>query len=132
MFYRLAADAVVVLHLAFIVFIVAGGFLTWRWPRLAFIHLPLAVWGVAVQWMGWVCPLTPLENVLRRAAGESGYTEGFVEHYIIPLVYSPGLTHGLQWAMGAVVLLANAVAYVGLVVRRSAERRRRSLHDRAS
>ena len=83
MLYRLAADTLVLLHLAFTVFAVVGGFLAWRWPRVAWIHIPAAVWGALIEFMGWVCPLTPLENHFRRLAGEAGYAGGFLEHYVI-------------------------------------------------
>ena len=108
---RLAADVVVLLHLAFIVFVVGGGFLAWRWPRIAWVHLPCAAWGVVVEWMGWLCPLTPLENVLRRQAGTAGYEGGFIEHYLVPVIYPPGLTPAVQVGLGALVLAVNAVAY---------------------
>ena len=114
---RLAADLVVGAHFAFILFVVVGGFLTWRWPRLAWVHVPVAAWGALVEFAGWICPLTPLENALRRAAGEAGYAGGFIEHYLIPVIYPPGLTRGSQVALGAVVLLLNAAAYGGLVWR---------------
>ena len=111
MFSRIAADALVVLHGLFIVFVVAGGFMVWRWHRLAWAHLPAAGWGAAVELMDWVCPLTPLENALRRRAGDAGYEGGFIEHYLIPLIYPPGLTTGMRIALGLAVLLLNGVAY---------------------
>jgi hypothetical protein len=109
-----AADAVVLLHLAFIAFVLLGALLVLRWPRLAWLHLPAALWGLVVEWTGWICPLTPLENALRHAAGEPGYDVGFVERYIVPLIYPAGLTRDTQLLLGAVVLVVNAVAY-GLV-----------------
>lgn len=114
---RVAADLVVAAHFAFIVFVVVGGFLTWRWPRLAWIHVPVAAWGALIEFAGWICPLTPLENALRRAAGDAGYTGGFIEHYLIPVIYPAGLTRGLQLALGAAVLVLNAAAYGGLLWR---------------
>jgi hypothetical protein len=116
------ADGLVGLHFAFVVFVVAGGFLTWRWPRAAWVHVPVAVWGALIEFKGWICPLTPLENHLRRAAGEAGYAGGFIEHYVIPVVYPTGLTREIQLALGVAVVVINAVAYGGLVWRR---RRRR-------
>ena len=114
---RLAADLVMLLHFAFVVFVVAGGFLAVRRPRLALLHLPCAVWGVAIELGGWVCPLTPLELKLRAAAGQEGYSGGFVEHYITPLVYPAGLTRDAQLVLAALVVAVNVVAYA-LVVRR--------------
>jgi hypothetical protein len=117
MLFRLAADALVVLHLAFIVFVVAGGFLTWRWPRLAWIHVPTAVYGAAIEFVGWICPLTPWEVALRRQAGEAGYEGGFIEHYVLPIIYPGELTPTLRLVLGLAVVAANAVAYAGLVLR---------------
>src|SRR5262245_41948400 len=85
MIYRIAADAVLTLHLAFILFVVLGGWLVLRWPRLALLHLPAAAWGATVEFFHLYCPLTPLENRLRLAAGEQGYSGGFIEHYLVPV-----------------------------------------------
>lgn len=109
--FSLLADAVVVLHLAFIAFIVAGGLLALRWPRLAWLHLPVAAWGVLVHWMGWICPLTPLENWLRARAGAATYQRGFVEQYLVPVLYPASYGPRLSLALGAAVLAANALAY---------------------
>ncbi len=122
MLFRLAADVVVALHFGFIVFVVAGGFLVWRWRRLAWVHLPVAAWGALIEFTGWICPLTPLENALRRRAGEAGYAGGFIEHYVIPIIYPAGLTPRLQIILGIAVLVVIAVGYGVLVARR---RRRR-------
>ncbi|MDV3239414.1 MAG: DUF2784 domain-containing protein [Gammaproteobacteria bacterium] len=105
------ADLVVLLHLAFILFVMLGGLLVLRWRRLMWLHLPVVVWGAAIEFVGWICPLTPLENRLRAAAGEAGYSGGFIEHYLIPLIYPAGLTRELQWLLGALVLLVNAAVY---------------------
>jgi Protein of Unknown function (DUF2784) len=121
--FRILADGVVVLHLAVVAFIVAGGALAWRRPRLAFLHLPFAAWGIAIEVGGWVCPLTPLENWLRRRAGEAGYRGGFVEHYVIPLLY-PELRAWGGIALAALVLTVNALIYVPLLIRRSRRSRR--------
>jgi hypothetical protein len=107
----LAADGVVVLHFAFILFVVAGGLLVLRWPRLAWLHLPVVAWGAGVEFVGWICPLTPLENRLRRAAGEAGYAQGFIEHYLLPLIYPAGLAREIQIALGLFVLGVNALGY---------------------
>jgi hypothetical protein len=118
MWYRLAADAVVGLHFGFILFVIGGGFLTWRRPRLAWVHLPVALWGALIEFAGWICPLTPLENALRRAAGDAGYQGGFIEHYLIPVIYPAGLTPAVQLGLGAAVLAINGVAYAFLLKRR--------------
>lgn len=112
MTYRLLADAVLLLHLAFIVFVVAGGWFLPRWPRLAWLHLPAALWGAAIELCGCVCPLTPLENRLRQMGGAAGYAGGFVEHYLLPLIYPAGLTREWQIALGLGVAALNLAAYV--------------------
>lgn len=114
---RVLADGVLVVHLAFIVFVVAGGLLALRRPRVAWIHLPAALWGAVIELAGWVCPLTPLENRLRRAGGEAGYGGGFVEHYLVPLIYPGGLTRAHQVALGIGVVVVNVIVYA-LVWRR--------------
>lgn len=111
MSYRLLADLVVFLHAAFIGFALLGGFLVFRWPRAAWFHLPAVWWGAAVEWFGWVCPLTPLENELRRAAGMAGYSEGFIERYVVPVVYPAALTRDVQVALGAALIIANVAIY---------------------
>jgi hypothetical protein len=108
----LLADAVMLLHLAFIAFVVAGGLLLGRWPWLAWFHLPAASWGAYAALSGAICPLTPLENYLRAIAGEQGYAGGYIEHYLLPLIYAPGLTRGVQWLLGAGVVVVNATLYV--------------------
>ncbi|HEX7980054.1 MAG TPA: DUF2784 domain-containing protein [Gemmatimonadaceae bacterium] len=123
MFYRWLADAVVVLHTSIVVFVVLGGFLVWRWRRLALLHIPLFIWGVLVEYASWICPLTPLENALRHRAGDAGYAGGFVEHYFIPVLYPAGLTTNIQRVLGTTVLLVNAVAYGGLILRMRRSRR---------
>lgn len=123
----LLADAVVLLHLAFVVFVALGG-LAVRWrPLLAWAHVPAAVWGVAIEWSGAVCPLTPLENRLRACAGGPGYEGDFVERYVVALLYPAGLTRTTQIALGCGVILINAAAY-GWAWRR---RRRAGRGDKA-
>lgn len=109
--YRLAADLVLVVHLAFILFVVFGGLLALRRRWIAWLHLPVAAYGAGIELIGWVCPLTPLENRLRRAAGQSGYEGGFIEHYLVPLIYPTGLTPGLQLTLGLAVVGINATVY---------------------
>lgn len=111
MIYRLLADAVLLVHLAFIVFVVSGGLLLRRWPRLAWLHVPAVLWGVGIELSGAICPLTPLENTLRRLGGEAGYAGGFVENYLLPIVYPPGLTRQWQIALGLGVAALNVAAY---------------------
>jgi hypothetical protein len=111
MAYRLLADAVVGVHVLFLLFVVLGGVLVLRRPRLAWAHLPCAAWGALIEFAGWICPLTPLENWLRRRGGAAGYPGGFIEHYVLPVLYPSGLTRGVQLALGAAVLLINAAVY---------------------
>ena len=109
------ADLVVVLHSLFVLFVVFGGLLVLRWPKLAYVHLPVAAYGVLIEFVGWVCPLTPLEKRLRESAGQQGYEGGFVEHYILPLLYPPGLTRGVQLVLGALVIIINLTIYAVIV-----------------
>jgi|SRR5687768_4356169 len=111
MSYGLMADAVLVLHLAFIVFVLVGGIAVLRWPKLAWIHIPAATWGVLIEFAGWICPLTPLENSLRIRGGEAGYSGGFIDHYVTGIIYPDGLTRTAQFAIGALVLAINGYVY---------------------
>ena len=121
--YQIAADVVVVFHFGFICFVVAGGLLVLRWNKLAWIHIPVATWGALVELMRWTCPLTPLENSLREAAGGQGYSGGFIEHYLIPVIYPAGLTPGIQIVLGVFVIMINTVVYTA-VIRRYARNKR--------
>ena len=123
MAYRLLADATVALHAAFIVFVVAGGLLVSRNARWALLHLPAVAWVAWLEFTGAICPLTPLENALRRRAGEAGYPGGFVEHYVLPLLYPAGLTPGVQAWLGAFVVALNAAIYAVAIARRRRSRR---------
>lgn len=114
---RVLADAVVVFHLAFIVFAFAGGLLVLRWRWVMALHLPAVAWAVLVEVMHWRCPLTPLENYFHRRGGEAGYNESFVEHYIIPMVYPAGLTPAIQVMIGLAVFVVNAAVYTFVIVR---------------
>ena len=118
---RLVADALLVLHLAFIVFVVLGGLLALRWPRAAWMHLPAAAWGAAVELGGFICPLTPLEDHYRRLAGQAGIEGGFIEHYLWPLIYPAGLTRELQVGLGLFVLALNVAIYLWAWRRRRAD-----------
>ena len=112
------ADLIVVFHFAFVAFVVLGGLLVARWPRVAWVHLPAAAWGVWIELAGWICPLTPLENWLRRRAGGEGYTASFVEHYIVPVLYPAALTREMQWLLGGLVLAINGAVYLAVLRRR--------------
>ena len=105
------ANLVVLGHLAFVAFVVLGGLLALRWPRVAWIHLPCAAWGALVEAAGWICPLTPLEQTFRERAGAGTYGTSFLEHYLIPLLYPGALTRGIQIGLGAGVVLLNAAIY---------------------
>jgi len=111
------ADAVVVLHVLFVAFVLFGGLLVLRWPRAAWLHLPAAAWGALVELAGLACPLTPLESWLRVQAGAGAYGGSFVEHHLLPILYPAALTRESQWLLGAGVLALNALVY-GLVLRR--------------
>jgi hypothetical protein len=111
MWFRAAADAVLVLHFIFILFVMLGGVLVLRWPRLAWLHVPAAIWGVLIEFGGWICPLTPLENAMRVRGGEGGYSGGFIDHYVTSLIYPDGLTRTTQIAIGALVFAINACVY---------------------
>lgn len=123
MIYRWLADLTLVVHLVFIGFVVAGGLLVLRWPRLAWLHLPAAGWGVLIEVAGWFCPLTPLENHFRRAAGQAGYAGGFIEHYLTAAIYPAGLTRTVQWGIAAGVVLVNVAVYYVIWRRRRAPNR---------
>ena len=123
--FRLAANAVALLHGAFVLFVVAGGLRVWRWPRRAWLHLPAVAWGALIEFTGWICPLTPLEQHLRQIIGQAGYAGGFMDHYLLALLYPAGLTREGQWALGAGVLALNGAVYGALLWRRTRATRRR-------
>ena len=112
---RYLADAIVVVHLLFVVYTVFGGVLVLRWKNTVYLHIPALLWGVAVEANGWICPLTPLENQLRANAGQAGYTGGFVEHYLLPVLYPVNLTRFDQWSLAVALILVNVVIYVFVV-----------------
>ncbi|WP_122664988.1 DUF2784 domain-containing protein [Pseudomonas viridiflava] len=117
MLYRLGADAVLVIHLLFIVFVLSGGLLVLRWRWVMALHIPAMIWGAVVEFFHLYCPLTPLENALRARAGGEGYDGGFIEHYLIALIYPAGLTPQIQLWLGAVVLLVNTAVYGWVIFR---------------
>ena len=125
--YALLADALLVLHALFILWVVLGAFALIRWPRLVWLHLPAAAWGVWIEWSGRICPLTPWEWRLRELAGQGGAAadahRGFIEHYVTAAIYPDGLTREVQWVLGAAVLIVNLALYAWLLRRRARARR---------
>lgn len=109
--YQFFADSVLVFHFLFIVFVLGGGLLVLRWPRLLWLHLPAVLWAVVVESMGWICPLTPWENELRAMAGGAVYRGSFIEHYLLPILYPAGLTPQIQIGLAGLVLVLNGLVY---------------------
>jgi hypothetical protein len=119
------ANLVVLVHFAFLLFVSIGALAVLRWRWLAWVHVPAALWGVLIEFSGWICPLTPLENLLRRRAGEVGYEGGFIDHYVAGVIYPEGLTRRSQVVLGILVLAFNAGMYALYVMRyRTADDRR--------
>lgn len=123
--YSVMADVLVIAHLAFIVFVMLGGLLLLKWRWLICLHLPAVVWGTLVELQGWLCPLTPLEQHFRALAGETGYSGGFVEHYLMPLIYPAGLTRELQAALALCVVTINVMLYTAIYVKYRRDRQKR-------
>lgn len=123
MIYRALADAILIVHLAFVAFVVFGALAVVRWPRVAWLHVPAGVWGIMIEYGGSICPLTPLEIALRRRGGQVGYAGGFIEHYVTAVVYPEGLTRRTQLMLGSVALGVNLLVYAHIV-----SRRRRQTH----
>jgi hypothetical protein len=115
--YHWLADAVVLIHLVFVIFVVTGGFLVIKWPKFIYAHIPAAIWGAMVEFFGWICPLTPLENWLRRQAGQATYDVSFVERYVVPLIYPSELTRQHQVFLGILVVAISIVAYAIVIYR---------------
>jgi hypothetical protein len=113
----LLADFIVILHFSFILFVIFGGFFVLKWHKLIWLHLPAATWGALIEFAGWICPLTTLENRLRSANG-GGYASGFIEHYLIPVIYPSALTREIQVALGLTVILLNLFVYRKLFLKR--------------
>jgi hypothetical protein len=122
--YQILADLLLVIHFAFILFVVGGGLLALRYRRLVLLHLPALAWGVYVELSGRICPLTPWENRLRQLAGEEGYSGGFIEHYLLPLIYPQDLTRELQVGLGVFLAVINALVYAVLLYRSRLSKRR--------
>jgi hypothetical protein len=128
MLYLVAADFVLVAHLLFIGFVVGGAFLAWRWPRLIWVQLPAMVYGALVELVGFACPLTALQNYLLRRGGQAGYRGGFISHYLIQVIYPPGLTRTTQVALGLVVVVVALIGYGGYLHRHRPVRGWRASH----
>jgi hypothetical protein len=111
MIYRALADFVLLLHMAFVLFAALGGFLVFKWRRVAWFHIPAALWAALIEFAGWVCPLTPLENWLRRRGGQAGYKTGFIEHYLLSLIYPEPFPRGLHILLGFLILGGNLAIY---------------------
>jgi drug/metabolite transporter superfamily protein YnfA len=109
--YNTLADTIVLIHFLFIIFVVGGGLLVIRWPKMAIVHLPAAVWGASVEIFGWICPLTPLENHFRNLAGDNAYSGDFIARYLLPVIYPENLTHSVQQVLGTIVLAVNVIIY---------------------
>ncbi|MGE5344711.1 MAG: DUF2784 domain-containing protein [Acidithiobacillales bacterium] len=120
--YHLLADAVAFVHFLFVVFVIAGGLAAWRWPKVAWVHLPAALWGMLVEVMGWVCPLTPLEDRFRMLGGSAAAHGDFVTRYLLPVLYPERLTPVLQKLLGALVVAVNVAVYAFVLQRRRAAR----------
>ncbi len=116
--YLFLANVVAALHLLFILFVVFGGLLVFWKSWFGWIHVPVAVYGIMIEWVGWICPLTPLENRLRALAGRKGYEGGFVEEYLLPLIYPEGFTRNVAVVLGLAVLVINAVIYGAYLLKR--------------
>ena len=128
MWYAIFADAVAFVHFLFVLFVAAGSLLILRWPRAVWFHAPALAWGLIVECTGTMCPLTPLENRLRVLAGESGYSEDFVSHWLLPVLYPPSLTPGVQIMLGGSLLLLNLCLYAWVWTKRRGRHRRRALN----
>ncbi|MBE3123573.1 MAG: DUF2784 domain-containing protein [Planctomycetes bacterium] len=118
MLYQSLADVVLLAHLGFVAFMVIGGAAVLRWPRLAWVHLPAVIWAVLIEYAGWICPLTPLENALRQAGGEAAYAGGFIDHWVALVLYPAGLTRGVQVVLASLLLVLNTLVYWRLARRR--------------
>lgn len=115
MLFALGADLLVIIHLGFIVFVVLGGLMLIKWPWLIFIHFPAALWAVLLEFQGWICPLTPMEQTLRRMAGQQGYSGGFIQHYIVPVIYPASLEENIQFILGVLLIVINVIIYLWVI-----------------
>ncbi len=117
MHYWIAANLLVLFHFGFVCFVVLGGFLVLKWRWIVFLHIPAVIWGALIEYQGWLCPLTPLEQQLRLAGGQDGYSGGFIEHYLLPVLYPSTLNHEVQLVLGSAVIVINIIVYAWLVRR---------------
>lgn len=115
--YNVAADFIVLLHFSFIVFVLIGGLLVFKWRWLIWVHLPAAIWGALIVIVGWICPLTPIENMLRQAGGSEVYLTGFIQHYIEPVIYPSDLKPEIFIAMGIFVIVVNVIVYTIIFIK---------------
>ena len=115
MLYRLLADAIIIIHLIFILFVISGGLLALRNKRWSIVHLPAVIWAAAIEFKGWICPLTPLENWFREKGGNAIYQGDFIEHYLLPIIYPADLTRGLQIFFGLSAIIINIAVYVWIL-----------------
>ena len=127
MLYQAGADAVLLVHFGFILFVLLGGLLAWKWPWVPWLHLPAVLWGALIEFSGGICPLTPLENRLRRAAGGDSYPGSFIEHYLLPVIYPAELTRDVQLLLGLLVIAINLSVYGLLWIRRKNKRKNSNL-----
>jgi hypothetical protein len=123
MFYLILAGLVVLVHLAFVAFVVFGALLAAKWPRAVWLHVPAVAWGALVEILNLACPLTPVENWLRQAGGDAGYTSDFLEHYVLAVLYPQGLTRSMQLAEGLAVVALNVAVYGWILCRKTGRRR---------
>lgn len=123
---RIAADLVVLLHLAFVLFVGLGALLSLRWKWMPWLHLPAAAWGAAIEFRHGICPLTPLEQRLRLAAGDAGYSGSFIDHYLLPIIYPAGLDDDIQFALGVLAVVVNLGLYAWIMMVRGFDRRPRA------
>lgn len=115
MVYIILADSIVVLHFLFIIFVITGGLLALKWRKIIWLHLPAAVWGALIEFTGWICPLTLMENDLRIKGNNLGYSGGFIQHYLIPVIYPAGLTRQIQFILGGFVVFLNLLVYWSII-----------------
>ncbi|MDH4319106.1 MAG: DUF2784 domain-containing protein [Desulfobulbaceae bacterium] len=123
MFNSFIADLLVILHFSFIIFVVFGGLPTLKWPSLAILHIPSVIWGALLEFYGWMCPLTHLEQHFRRSASDSGYQGGFIQHYLIPIIYPHDLTREVQLGLGLAVVFLNLFIYSAHILKKQSKGR---------
>lgn len=121
MLYQIAADLILFIHFSFIVFVIAGGVLVFKWHWLIWLHIPAVIWGALIVIVGWICPLTPIENMLLKAAGGETYSVSFIERYLVPVIYPSGLNREMFITMGVVIIVVNLIVYTILFVKHKRE-----------